>query len=76
MFNAAPPFCVLDWKDPPWGIPASLGIPTNILASRLVKLESAGFIRCTPYQVNPRRFAYTLIAKGEALKPVLRMLPG
>ena len=47
------------------------GIPTNILADRLVRLEAAGIIERKPYQQNPPRHAYTLTAKGADLKPVL-----
>jgi DNA-binding HxlR family transcriptional regulator len=47
------------------------GIPTNILAERLVRLEKCGIITSEPYQKNPPRFAYSLTAKGLALKPVL-----
>ncbi len=50
------------------------GIPTNVLADRLVELESAGLIKRTPYQTNPPRYAYALTAKGFALKPVLGVL--
>ena len=50
------------------------GIPTNVLADRLVKLESAGLVTRAPYQTNPPRHAYTLTAKGSALKPLLGMI--
>lgn len=46
-------------------------IPTNILAERLRRLEAAGIIVSTPYQQHPRRYAYTLTAKGSALGEVL-----
>ena len=46
-------------------------IPTNILADRLKRLESAGIITSTPYQQRPMRYAYTLTAKGGALGEVL-----
>jgi len=46
-------------------------IPTNILADRLKRLESAGIITSTPYQQRPMRYAYTLTAKGSALGEVL-----
>ncbi len=46
-------------------------IPTNILAERLKRLESAGIIASTPYQDRPVRYAYTLTAKGSALGEVL-----
>jgi DNA-binding HxlR family transcriptional regulator len=47
------------------------GIPTNILADRLERLEAAGVIRAEPYQSNPPRYAYTLTPRGADLKPVL-----
>ena len=47
------------------------GIPTNILADRLERLEKAGIIGSATYQENPPRYAYTLTEKGRALKPVL-----
>ncbi|HWA87393.1 MAG TPA: helix-turn-helix domain-containing protein [Opitutus sp.] len=52
------------------------GIPTNILADRLVRLEEAGLIESKSYQQNPPRYAYTLTAKGADLKPVLGALAG
>jgi DNA-binding HxlR family transcriptional regulator len=47
------------------------GIPTNILADRLKRLESAGIITSSPYQERPVRYAYTLTPKGRALGEVL-----
>jgi DNA-binding HxlR family transcriptional regulator len=47
------------------------GIPTNILADRLVRLESAGIVASNPYQQRPVRYAYTLTPKGRALGDVL-----
>jgi DNA-binding HxlR family transcriptional regulator len=47
------------------------GIPTNILADRLKRLESAGIISSAPYQERPVRYAYTLTPKGSALGEVL-----
>ena len=46
-------------------------IPTNILAERLKRLESAGIIVGTPYQQHPVRYAYTLTPKGKDLGSVL-----
>ncbi len=46
-------------------------IPTNILAERLERLESAGIVTSTPYQERPVRYAYTLTPKGRALGDVL-----
>ncbi|MEO6005160.1 MAG: helix-turn-helix domain-containing protein [Opitutus sp.] len=53
---------------------AAEGIPTNILAERLKRLEAAGVIDSEPYQQNPPRYSYGLTAKGEELKPVLARL--
>lgn len=50
------------------------GIPTNILAERLVRLEAAGVIERRPYQSHPPRHAYALTPKGAELKPVLAAL--
>ena len=47
------------------------GIPTNILAERLKRLEAAGIISSTAYQERPVRYAYTLTPKGIALGDVL-----
>ena len=50
------------------------GIPTNILADRLKRLEQAGIIASAAYQEHPVRYAYTLTAKGAALGDVLLAL--
>jgi DNA-binding HxlR family transcriptional regulator len=47
------------------------GIPTNLLADRLKRLESAEIISSAPYQQRPVRYAYTLTPKGRALGEVL-----
>lgn len=47
-------------------------IPTNILAERLKRLESAGIISKQSYQLRPVRYAYQLTQKGEALEAVLK----
>ena len=47
------------------------GIPTNILADRLKRLEDAGVIVSAPYQDRPVRYAYSLSDKGEAFGEVL-----
>ena len=47
------------------------GIPTNILADRLKRLEESGIIEAKPYQERPPRYAYTLTKKGEELGEVL-----
>lgn len=46
-------------------------IPTNILADRLRRLQSAGIITGTPYQQRPVRYSYALTPKGIALGDVL-----
>ena len=47
------------------------GIPTNILAERLKRLEAAGIISGKPYQQRPVRYSYALTQKGRALGDVL-----
>jgi len=47
------------------------GIPTNILADRLRRLEESGLIEATVYQDRPVRYAYSLTARGKALHGVL-----
>jgi DNA-binding HxlR family transcriptional regulator len=47
------------------------GIPTNILAERLKRLESAGIITSAAYQDRPVRYTYSLTKKGTALGDVL-----
>lgn len=47
------------------------GIPTNILADRLRRLEEAGLIAKSAYQQHPVRYAYELTEKGKALGDVL-----
>jgi len=48
------------------------GIPTNILAARLKRMEQTGLIARTPYQDRPPRFEYQLTRRGLSLLPVLR----
>ena len=50
------------------------GIPTNILADRLKKLETAGLIAKSAYQEHPVRYAYELTEKGRSLRDVLRAI--
>ena len=52
------------------------GIPTNILAERLKRLEEAGIIARAAYHQRPVRYAYTLTAKGMELGSVLLALVG
>ncbi len=50
------------------------GIPTNILADRLRRLEEAGIIERAAYQDRPVRYAYTLSARGQDLGELLGAL--
>jgi DNA-binding HxlR family transcriptional regulator len=50
------------------------GIPTNILADRLKKLEEARLITKSAYQHRPVRHAYRLTENGKALNDVLLAL--
>jgi len=47
------------------------GIPTNILADRLKKMETAGLVVSEPYQEKPVRYRYALTSKGRDLGDVL-----
>ena len=47
------------------------GIPTNILAERLKRLESAGLVASAPYSEHPPRYEYDLTERGRGLLPVL-----
>jgi DNA-binding HxlR family transcriptional regulator len=48
------------------------GIPTNILADRLRRMEEVGLIKASPYQERPVRYAYALTEKGLGLGEVMR----
>ena len=50
------------------------GIPTNILADRLKRLEQFGIVTRDAYQEHPVRYAYSLTAEGKQLGRVLRAL--
>jgi DNA-binding HxlR family transcriptional regulator len=50
---------------------ADEGIPTNILADRLRKMEDTGLLRAEPYQDRPVRWRYELTPKGRDLGKVL-----
>ena len=50
------------------------GIPTNILADRLKRLEQAGLIGKSVYHEHPVRYVYGLTEKGRALSDVLSAL--
>lgn len=47
---------------------ADEGIPTNILADRLLRMQKLGLIERTAYQDNPPRYAYALTKKGRDLR--------
>jgi DNA-binding HxlR family transcriptional regulator len=47
------------------------GIPTNILAERLKRLQAAGIIEKQPYQERPVRYRYQLTNKGSDLSQVI-----
>jgi len=49
-------------------------IPTNILADRLKRLESAGIVEKFPYQDKPVRYEYRMTDKGKDLQKVLKAL--
>src|SRR5262245_43774726 len=50
------------------------GIPTNILADRLKRLQAAGIISAQRYSTRPVRREYLLTAKGEDLRPMMRAM--
>lgn len=50
------------------------GIPTNILADRLKKMQRFGLITAKLYQKQPPRYEYHLTPMGEGLRPVLAEL--
>lgn len=48
------------------------GIPTNILAARLKRMQVNGIIEKEAYQQKPVRYAYSLTDKGKALAPIVK----
>jgi DNA-binding HxlR family transcriptional regulator len=50
------------------------GIPTNILANRLKRLELEGIVEKSLYCEKPARFHYELTAKGRDLQPILEAM--
>jgi DNA-binding HxlR family transcriptional regulator len=48
------------------------GIPSNILADRLKRLEEAGLVTKKPYQRHPLRYEYRVTPRGADLAPVFR----
>ena len=54
---------------------ASLGIASNVLASRLDRLVDAGIFERIRYQQRPDRFEYRLTERGRALRtPLLALM--
>jgi DNA-binding HxlR family transcriptional regulator len=52
------------------------GIPSNILANRLKRLEAAGVVARKAYSAKPPRYQYELTEKGGDLAPVLEAMVG
>lgn len=50
------------------------GITTNILASRLARMEELGLVEKTPYQERPLRHEYRLTEAGRELTPILQAM--
>src|SRR5438105_11799603 len=50
------------------------GIPTNILAERLRRLQEAGIVEAVPYSQHPPRLEYRLTARGRELAAVVRSI--
>jgi DNA-binding HxlR family transcriptional regulator len=50
------------------------GIPTNILADRLKRLEQSRIVTKSPYCRKPLRYEYELTDKGRDLIPVLESM--
>jgi DNA-binding HxlR family transcriptional regulator len=50
------------------------GIPSNILADRLKRLEQEGIVQKVLYQERPPRYEYHLTEKGQGLGPVLHAM--
>ena len=50
------------------------GIPSNLLAERLRRLEALEIIESKLYQSNPPRYSYHLTPKGKELVPALGVL--
>src|SRR5947209_3788742 len=53
---------------------SSEGIPTNILAERLKRLQEAGVLEAVLYSAHPPRYEYRLTPKGAALGPVVKSM--
>ena len=50
------------------------GIPTNILADRLKRLEAQGIVTREPYSDRPPRYEYLLTRRGAELIPILQAM--
>jgi len=50
------------------------GIPTNILANRLKRLEAEGVVMKSAYSDKPVRYQYELTEKGRDLVPILEAM--
>lgn len=50
------------------------GIPTNILADRLKRLEAQGIVTREAYSERPPRYEYILTRRGAELIPVLQAM--
>lgn len=49
-------------------------IPSNLLATRLRKMEAEGLLSRVQYSHRPPRFEYRLTQKGKSLLPTMREL--
>lgn len=49
-------------------------IASNILASRLKRMEAAGLISARLYSERPKRYEYALTPRGAGLLPVLQAM--
>lgn len=50
------------------------GIPSNILADRLKRLEGAGLVTKKPYQRHPVRYEYRVTPRAKDLIPVFKAI--
>ena len=50
------------------------GLPSNILADRLKRLEKAGLVTKKPYQRHPVRYEYHVTAQARDLIPVFKAM--
>jgi DNA-binding HxlR family transcriptional regulator len=52
------------------------GVASNILTSRLRRLEKGGLVVAVPYSERPTRYEYRVSAEGRELASALRLLAG